>query len=390
MKVDVYWAIADRTLEELNEYGMDDETLEGVAIDYMRNVASILKGKSGLKQKKQVIIEELMKYYDLGNCGIEDSIYETVYELLEYKSDYQIVINHLEKKFKSSSHSYNRELLAELYDKIGDDEARLRILESKLQYGMDYWSLAQYWIDKRKHDKALEIVKEGLAKGEGRKEELYTYMQNRYEKQNDYDALLELFKSKIKENKASFNYMVNDEIYKSLMQHYKSTNDYTGIVNLLELRLNHEGRFDLEFYKEAKDNLKEQDWSNFETKFITKSKNNRYYDNTSSLAEIYDYKGDDNELWKTIKGNSELLKKYEDKLFPKFSEEYLDEYKKIVDQYIKHKNRENYRMAAQYAELIKRIYCKVLKEPTKWETYINELRIVNKSLRAMQDEFSHL
>ena len=102
MKVDVYWAIADRTLKELNDYGISDEILEDVAIDYMSDMASLLKGKTVLKQKRQKILEELMKYYEWGNCGIGDSIYGTVEELLEDKSDYQIVINHLEKTVKSS------------------------------------------------------------------------------------------------------------------------------------------------------------------------------------------------------------------------------------------------------------------------------------------------
>ena len=63
MKVDIYWAIADRTLEELNQYGIGDETLEEVAIDYMRDVASQLKGKADLKQKRHEILEGLMRYY---------------------------------------------------------------------------------------------------------------------------------------------------------------------------------------------------------------------------------------------------------------------------------------------------------------------------------------
>ncbi|MEK7396676.1 MAG: SWIM zinc finger family protein, partial [Candidatus Poribacteria bacterium] len=204
LKADVYWAIADRTLEEINEYGIDDDTLENVAIDYMESLVSLLKGKSALIQKKQKIIGELMEYYDWGNCGITDSIYDTVDELLEEKSDYQIVINYLEKPAKSSYSGHRKELLADLYERIGDNEASLKILENNLHYGMDYWRLAEYWIDRKKNDKALEIVKEGLEKGEGRKDELYLYMQKYHEKHKDYDTLLALFKSKIKEYKSGF------------------------------------------------------------------------------------------------------------------------------------------------------------------------------------------
>ena len=249
--------------------------------------------------------------------------------------------------------------------------------------------MAEYWIGKRKYDKALEVVKEGLEKGEGRKDELYLYMQKHYEKHNDYDAALVLFKSKINDYKTGFPNIGNDEIYKSLMHHYESINDYTGIVNLFELRLAHESRLDFKFYQEAKSTLKDQDWHDYEKRFIAKVKSNRYINN-SLLAEIYDFQGNTNELWKAVKGGSELLKKYEDKLFPKYSEEYIEQYKRIVEHHIKLKNRESYREAAKYAERIKRLYCKTLKENDKWETYIQNLRIVNKSLRAMQDEFSRL
>ena len=391
MKIDVYWDIADGALEELNEYGRSDDILEDVAIDNMRKLAPVLKGKPELKQKKHKIIEELMKYYEWGNCGIADFIYETVDELLEDKSDYQIVIDCLEKEVKSSTDiSYNQILLASLYEEIGDDESSLKILQSNLHYGMDYWRLAEYWIARDNDDKALEIVKDGLEKGEGRREELYVYMKEHYEKRKDYDALLALLKSKIKDNKTGFDSIGNDEIYKDLMSYYESKSNYDGIFNLLKMRLEYETRLNFEFYKEAKGKLKEQDWLDYEKKFITKVKNNRFINKNDLLAEIYDYQGNTDELWKVVKENSELLKKYEDKLFSKYSTEYLEQYKGIVAKYIGYRGRENYVFAAQLAGRIKHLYCEVLKNPNNWESYIQNLRIVNKQLRAMQEEFRHL
>ena len=395
MKVDIYWAIADRTLEELNEYGISDETLEGVAIDYMSSTVSQLKGKAGMEKKKHEILEGLMRHYTWDNCGIEDSIYEAAYELLEDKSDYQIVIGHLEKAISSSRYSsYKRELLAELYEEIGDDEASLRALEMDLTYGMDYWRLAQYWINRGQDDKALEVVKEGLEKGEGRKEELYLYMQKRYEQRKDYDAILLMLKSKIQDARGGFHTIGNDETYKSLMGHYESTGNYAGIVDLLEMRLTHESRLDFEFYQEAEGKLDEDDWPDFEKRIIayTKGKKRPYgfYQDDNLVAQIYDYKGDTDNLWKTIQGNSGLLVEYEDKLAPVYLWEYLEQYREIVNRYIGNRGRENYRLAAQFAERIKRLYRDVLKEPEGWKIYIQELRNANKNLPAMQDEFRRL
>ena len=395
MKADIYWAIADRTLEELNEYGISNETLEEVAIDYMRNAASQLKGKAELKKKKHEILEGLMKYYDWGNCGLEDFIYESAYELLEDRDDYQIVIDHLEKGAgKSSYSSYRNQLLAELYEEIGDDEASLRSLEKDLNYGMDYWRLAQYWIDREQNDKALEIVKQGLEKGEGRKEELYLYMQKHHERRKDYDAVLLMLKSKIQDVRGGFHSIGNDEAYRSLMDHYGSTGDYAGIVDLLEMRLSHENRLDFSFYQESEEKLEKDDWSDFEKRFTARAKKKKqpyqFHQDDSLLAQIYDYKGNTGDLWKTVQGNSGLLIEYEDKLAPIYATGYLEQYQQIVARYIKNRGRENYRSAAQYAERIKRLYHDALKEPEGWETYVQQLRATNKNLPAMQDEFGHL
>jgi len=246
---------------------------------------------------------------------------ETAYDLLEDRDDYQIVIEYLEKAAgKSLYSSYKRQLLAALYEELGDDEASLRALEKDLKYGMDYWRLAQYWISRRQNDKALEVVKEGLEKGESRKEELYLYMQKHHERRKDYDAVLLMLLSKIQDARGGYH--------------------------------------------------------------------NQFYRDDSLLAQIYDYKGNTDDLWKTVQDSSSLLIEYEDKLAPIYPAEYLEQYQKIVTRYIKNRGRENYRSATQYAERIKRLYRDVLKEPEGWKTYIQELRTANKNLPAMQDEFS--
>lgn len=390
VKVEIYWAIADRILEELNEYGMDDEALEGVAIDRMESLVSLLKGDDELRQKKQEILRGLMKHYETGNCGLVDSVYETAHDLLEDKSDYQIVIEHIERMAKSHSFSsYYTGLLAGLYEELGDEEASLKTLESNLQYGMDYWRLAEYWIERGQDDKALDIVKVGIDKGEGRKEELYIYMQEYHRRQNDYDAILRIFKSKF-EGQRGYYIIANDETYRLLMDHYESTDDYAGKAKLLNLRLSCETNPDFQFYEEAEGMLRESDWRSFEKKFIARIEKRGIHRDHDLLAQIYDYKDDTGKLWSVIKKSPALLRKYEKKLISKYPEEYLRRYEEIVDQYIAGRGRDNYRAAAEYAARIKIIQRTILKQPEKWEQYIENLRTTNKQLRAMKEEFSRL
>jgi len=387
LKVDVYWAVADRTLEELNEYGIDEESLDEVAIESMEKLQPLLQEEPELKEKREKILAGLMRYYVLGNCGITDFIYDAAENICTERSDYQILIDTLEKKAKSDTFSgYYITLLANLYAKIGDEDAQLKTLESRLEYGMDYWQLAEYWLEKEESEKALEVVMEGIEKGTGRKNELYLHLQEHYEEKGDYESLSELLRSKIQRNELDYYHLAGDVLYKCLQRHSEETGDYQGQATLLELRLENDA-LDFEFYREAESVLKGEDWQEFEDRFISEAKKQ---ENSKLLAEIYEYKDDGESLWNIVKDDRWLLRKYEAKLSPLYPQEYIKLYQGIIDQYIARRGRENYRTAAEYAKTVKEIYLNVLKQSEQWDTYIKQLRKANKTLRAMQDEFRNL
>lgn len=75
IKVKIYWAMADRILKELNEYGMDDEPLEDMAIEILDLLAEIFS-KSDSLEERAGIVRALRKYSAWGNCGIIDQIDE--------------------------------------------------------------------------------------------------------------------------------------------------------------------------------------------------------------------------------------------------------------------------------------------------------------------------
>ncbi len=81
VKVKVYWAVADRILKELNEYGMGDEPLEDLAIDMSDLLTEILSASNVLSKEKFGIVKALRKYSAWGNCGIIDQIGEAAEEL---------------------------------------------------------------------------------------------------------------------------------------------------------------------------------------------------------------------------------------------------------------------------------------------------------------------
>jgi len=405
MKVPVYWKVVDDILNELNSYGMDEEIYEDFALNTMDKLIEIFAEHKELNVEKKKIIEKLMDYYTWHNCGIVDSIYEAALELCSEREDYLIIIEKLEEYLETVDFkSYYQGLLADLYATIDDSKSELRILESHLVYGGDYWRLAQYWIKHGDQKKALEIVCQGLERGEGRKTELYNYLQEYYRKQGDYEKLFRLLEAKIENfDLDSYQTFAQDSAYKILWNHFTKTKDYNNQVRLLELQLKH-NIINTELYQSAEKTLKPDDWKQFEMRIFEqleiaiqqKKPSTRDMkaisdgDARSILAGIYNYKKDIGKLFETVKDNDRLLAEYESKLISHYPETYLKNYDKKIRRLISMRGRENYRTAAEYAHKIKKIYLAILNQPTAWKHYIDQLKRENRNLPAMQQEFSEL
>ena len=376
------------------------------SINAMELLVKILAQNQELKEKKQEIIIELMKYYARGNCGLTDFIFDTVYNLCSEKDDYKIVINSLERLIHGKSHkSYYQDLLARLYAEIGDDESQLKTLENGLEYGGDYWRLAQYWLERDDEEKAFNIVNDGIEKGTGRKTELYGYLCVYFQKHKQYEKIYDMLLKKIQQNELdNFGRKIyTDSAYYCLWRHYEKQKDYSNQVKLIQLCLEHK-QIDLELYKTAKQTLKLDDWQIYDQEVIhslketikkEKSKDRSYWyhseiDEVKKLADIYYYKNELDNLIEILQNSDDLWLEYEKKLMPKYPEEYLAKYMSIVDKIIARRGRKNYKIARDFAKKVKKIFENILNRPTDWDNYISKFRANNKKLRAMQEEFSRL
>jgi len=404
IKLEVMWKIADCIIAELNAYGMQEYIFEDFVYQILDDLVELLPEKDSLKSKKQTIISKLMDYYESGNCGIVDQIYSTAYELCTDKPDYQILIDKLKKKIKNASFkSYSQDLLADLYYQIGDEDAVLTTLENNLQYGSDYWRLARFWLEQGDDEKALHIVKDGLAKGEGRKTDLYAYMQKHFIKINDYDSIFQLFEEKInKKDLESFSGIKSDSMFECLWKKYNKDKNYSMLQKLLDLCVK-KNDLDLALLKMVRDAFPADDFNEFETLLLTtlrdkyeqakKSKQHFWHhriEEAETLAEVYQYKEEYEKLMAIVKDDRELLEKYESELMPRYPEKYLNAYMKVIERFIGFRGRENYKAAAEYAKKVQSIYCSILKKPVEWKQYINQLKAEHRRLPALQDEFYYL
>jgi hypothetical protein len=77
-KVKIYWAISDKILRELNEYGMDDEPLEDLVIETLNFLTQALSKPEISQEEKTGIVRALRKYSEWGNCGIIDYVNDAI------------------------------------------------------------------------------------------------------------------------------------------------------------------------------------------------------------------------------------------------------------------------------------------------------------------------
>ena len=78
IKAIIYWAVSDWILKELNEYGMNDESLEDLAIETLDLLSEALSKPESSQEEKAEIIRALRKYSEWGNCGITDYVDEAI------------------------------------------------------------------------------------------------------------------------------------------------------------------------------------------------------------------------------------------------------------------------------------------------------------------------
>ena len=81
IKVEILWKIIDGILHQLNEFGMDDMTLENLVIESMDLLVKSFNSVPGLDNRRKEIQAEIERYCNWGNCGIVDDICDIAFEI---------------------------------------------------------------------------------------------------------------------------------------------------------------------------------------------------------------------------------------------------------------------------------------------------------------------
>jgi tetratricopeptide (TPR) repeat protein len=129
-----------------------------------------------------------MPYIESGNAGMDDMLYEVAYGTCRDKDDWRYFAECLETMGKDSAQIQ----ALRIYRRIGDHEDYLRLRTLNMKYGGDFHDLATFYWERGEKQKAIQVAKEGLKKGEGKMDELRSFLAKRARESGDRQAFLNL------------------------------------------------------------------------------------------------------------------------------------------------------------------------------------------------------
>lgn len=337
-------------LEEHNRYGGGPEEEEDEVFEALDDIVQLFKDNKLSVEIKREFIERMFHYYDWGNSGMNDMVWDAMHDVCNSQKDWLYLIEKLQRK----DSEYRKELVMQIYkDKLNDEEAYLRMRQHDLQYGTDYYDLVLFYLNKGNMEMAIAIAKQGIEKGEGRISDLLEFLFDYY-KHKDYPAAL-LYLKKIFAEEAG-----------------------------------------IEMYKRLKQFARSDDWATLDTWCRTVLKKQR---KMNQLARIHlENKEYDQVLEYVLEKHTDVFFAYDfsekesfaKQLIPFYPEKLLPFYVQKMNWCLEQMGRDNYKKAADYAQFIKDIYIKYLHKKDTWQSFIENIRKTYEKRSALLEEFISL
>jgi hypothetical protein len=182
------WDELESDLKEIDELGGgDDDTVDRVD-ELLFDLAGKLKKATIPREDRHLFLEKALPYIRSGNAGMDDQLYTLAYASCRDAEDRRYFARRLEN---IGSH-WALVNAMRIYRELNDREKYLGLRLHSLEYGADYYDLADYYWKHGNREKALETARDGLAKGQGRLTELRNFMAERAKASGDRRGFLDL------------------------------------------------------------------------------------------------------------------------------------------------------------------------------------------------------
>ena len=340
------WMELEPDLSELDEYGGGDYGTVDHIGTLLYELSEKLRKNRIPHDYRQELLDEVFPYIRSGNAGLDDDLYEVAYAACYDDDD----LRDLAERFEAIGRDWPLDHARRIYREIGDHEKYLKLRSRKMEYGADFHDLATFYWETGNKAKAIETAKEGLKNGEGRMDELRSFMMERAKKSGNRSEYLEL--------------------------------QFSQATDMLTLK----------DYKAFKKMCNKKEWADYEPRLLKELKKawdverlkihifRKEYDKAITLLTKTRYP-------ETRYGESETLK-IATKLEQKYPEEILSFYMSGLGNLNYTFDRKTYAGKALVMAKVRHMWVDVMKTPEKWENFGRKVKEMNLKRTAFQEEFA--
>jgi hypothetical protein len=377
-----YWDNARPIISKFNEYGGGPNEDEEEAYGWLDKVQQLAEKGDLPSEIRMGLADDVLEEYFPRNSGFDDALMDIVFALCREKDDWIYLI----KRLREHPSRWHDKLILEIEkDHLRDDRAYLDLRKKTLQYGLDYWDLAGYYIGKNDMENALKTSEEGILKGEGRIEEMLVFLFEHYAKKKDPGELERIVQTSI--TRGTDERMMLDRLFR----YYKARGDYESAKRAALRACDHIHGGYFEEYRRLKDFLSGSDWKAIENRILQDSKKK----DLDGFLDICLSRGEKKTVMKTIlrppKDRWGMPQdcdydRFARRIGPDFPKEMAEYFWRRASYFISMKGRDSYRAAAAYLSASKDIYLNRLKDPDGWTRRFERLKAGLRNRPAFLDE----
>jgi hypothetical protein len=340
------WTELEPDLSELNEYGGGDYRTEDYVGTLLYELAQKLQKGKAPRDYRRKLLDEVIPYIKSGNAGMDDELYDVAYAACRDKEDWRNLALCLE----AIGEEWPQDHARRIYRQIGDHEDYLRLRALKMKYGGDFYDLATFYWERGEKKRAIQVAEDGLKRGEGRMDELRSFLAKRARESGNRQAFLNL--------------------------------EFQQCIDQLTF----------EKYKAFKKVCKPEEWTRYQP-LVLKHLDEAWED---EKLKIYMYRKDFDHALTTLKSMGPPERRYDDGYTPKvaqalevrFPMEILAYYRSGLGDLKLNRPRKEYADKAVFMAKVRHMFVDVLKSPQDWEAFAYPIKIANIRRPAFQEEMA--
>ena len=380
-----YWEKAEKIISEFNEYGGGPEDEEEEAYQWLNEISELIRKGNISSDAKRGFLDDAFVEYDIGNSGFEDELMHIFFEICDTKEEWEYLVEKLAKR----PSDWRKKLIMRIQKNyLCNETAYLEMRMENLHYGMDYWDLVEFYVNKGDLQKALETAEQGILKGEGRLTDMFQFLFEHFAAKRDTPNVERIVRVALTRKSEEKNMLDR------LFEYYKAEGNYEKAKEALQkaYKIMRYGNYYAE-YKKMKAFLRTADWKQVEPEIFkdVQEKDICDYlricmDKNMKEAVLHTILNPPEMQW----GMRNEFDKFAAKLEEDFPEKITGYYWQSAYRNIPGGNRKTYRIAAGYLAKVKRIYINLLKDELVWKKRFSELKVEFKKRPAFLDEVRKL